>query len=187
MPHPMHAMGRAIAKIGALVVPSNPKTTFNVGIVKGGTAVNAIAASATMTLDLRSESPVELDRLDRAARGAVEEAVAEEKGHYPGSTAALAARWDTLGIKPAGIVPDTSHLLRSATEAARRLGVTPVHSSGSTDANLLINHRISARAIGHGGRTVGGHSLLESYDDGPRGFLGPQWALLIVAALLGAR
>lgn len=187
MPHPLHAMGRAIAKIGALTVPADPKTTFNVGVVKGGTAVNAIAATATMTLDLRSESPVELERLDRTVRQLVAEAVAEEKARYPGSPAALVAGWETLGNRPAGIVPDTSRLLQVVASTARSLGGTPRFASGSTDANIPISTGVSAVAIGHGGRGTAAHSLGERYDDGTRGYLGPQWVLLIAAALAGSQ
>ncbi|HSE52786.1 MAG TPA: M20/M25/M40 family metallo-hydrolase, partial [Gemmatimonadales bacterium] len=87
MPHPIHALGRAIAKVGAFEVPADPKTTFNVGIVRGGTAVNAIAASAAMVVDLRSESGEELARLDARFRRAVEEALMEERARWPMSSA----------------------------------------------------------------------------------------------------
>src|SRR6266404_2509611 len=43
LPSAIHAMGRAIAKISDLQTPTDPKTTFTVGTVSGGTSVNAIA------------------------------------------------------------------------------------------------------------------------------------------------
>src|SRR2546425_2039518 len=51
---PIHAMGRAIAGIAALQVPNQPRATFNVGRVSGGTSVNAIASQCSMEVDLRS-------------------------------------------------------------------------------------------------------------------------------------
>jgi len=60
MPNPMHALGRAIARIAELQVPAQPKTTFNVGIIRGGTSVNSISMSATMDIDMRSESATAL-------------------------------------------------------------------------------------------------------------------------------
>ena len=48
LPSAIHAMGRAIAKISELQTPSDPRTTFTVGTVTGGTSVNAIAAEARM-------------------------------------------------------------------------------------------------------------------------------------------
>ena len=63
-PSAIHAMGRAIARIADFQVPDAPKTTFNVGVVKGGTSVNTIAAESSFLLDIRSDSPKELARLE---------------------------------------------------------------------------------------------------------------------------
>src|SRR5688500_69251 len=183
MPHPIHALGRAIAKVGAFEVPSDPKTTFNVGIVRGGTAVNAIAASAAMVVDLRSESGEELARLDARFRRAVEEAVAEERARWPMSSAPLTARWDTLGIRPGGVVAESSTIARMAVAAGKQLGVSVRFASASTDANIPMSLGIPALAVGHGGRGTAEHSLTESYEDGPQGYRGPQWLLLLAAAL----
>ena len=58
-----HALGRAIAKIADLEVPEDPKTTFTVGTIVGGTTVNSIAASATTEIDTRSVCNTELNKL----------------------------------------------------------------------------------------------------------------------------
>jgi tripeptide aminopeptidase len=65
IPNPIHAMGRAIAQIAEFQVPDEPKTTFNVGVIQGGTSVNTISGSASMLVDLRSDSEEELNRLDK--------------------------------------------------------------------------------------------------------------------------
>ena len=57
-----------------------------------------------------------------------------------------------------------------------------VHLRASTDANVPIGLGIPALAIDGGGRGDGAHSLSEWYEDGDRGYLGPQWALLIALA-----
>ena len=51
-------MGNAIAKFATLKVPATPKTTFNVGVVGGGTSVNSIPFEVrwTSTCD-RSRAP----------------------------------------------------------------------------------------------------------------------------------
>src|SRR5689334_2400965 len=54
LPSAIHAMGRAIAKISDLQTPAEPRTTFTVGTVRGGTSVNAIAGEARMAVDMRS-------------------------------------------------------------------------------------------------------------------------------------
>src|ERR1041385_9168657 len=75
MANPIQAMGRAIAKIDAFEVPSQPKTTFNVGRVGGGTSVNAIPFEAWMEVDMRSSDPASLKAIDTKFNAAIKEAV----------------------------------------------------------------------------------------------------------------
>ena len=63
-------MGRAIAKISDIQVPTTPKTTFNVGIVEGGTSVNSIPFEGIMEIDMRSESAESLRNVDQMVRRA---------------------------------------------------------------------------------------------------------------------
>jgi tripeptide aminopeptidase len=187
MPNPAHALGRAIAAIADLRVPSDPKTTFNVGVLEGGTSVNSIPAAAAMDVDLRSESPAALDSLDADFRRALEKALEGERARWPASRAVLALRVDTTGIRPAGAQPDDAPIVRAGLDAARALGFTSELGAGSTDANLPMSLGIPAITIDGGGEGRGSHSLAEQYDDGERGWLGPQWAGLIVLALVGVR
>lgn len=183
IPNPMHAMGRAIAAIADLPAPSSPRTTFNVGVVEGGTSVNSITAKATMQVDLRSESADALARLDDAVQLAIQSAVAAEKARWPGSTAALGVAVEVIGRRSAGSQPDTLWLARAAQTAAKALGfAVPSGIASSTDANVPIGLGIPALAIDGGGQGDGAHSLGEWYEDGDRGYLGPQWALLIALA-----
>src|SRR5262249_18227237 len=76
--NPAYAMGDAIARFSRLSVPSKPKTTFNVGVVRGGTSVNSIPSEVSMDIDMRSESCAELQKLDVAFLGVVRDAVDAE-------------------------------------------------------------------------------------------------------------
>ena len=71
--------------------------------------------------------------------------------------------------------------------AGHALGLKPKTSSSSTDANIAISLGIPAMTIDGGGRGDNSHSLDEWYEDTPTGYLGPQWAALIVAMLAGAQ
>src|SRR5580765_3090248 len=82
LPSAIHAMGRAVAKISELQTPPDPKTTFTVGTVSGGTSVNAIAAEARMTVDMRSDSTDELAKLEARLLDLVKEAVADENARW---------------------------------------------------------------------------------------------------------
>lgn len=183
MPNPIHALGRAIATISDFPVPAYPKSTFNVGIIQGGRAVNAIADTASMTVEIRSTSGEELGRLNSLLFEAAAGALTAERSRWPVSRVTLDMKIDTLNIRRGGVVPDSAPIVRAALAAGRMLGVTTPLTAHSTDANIAIAMGIPALALGHGGHGSGEHSLAENYDDGDRGYLGPQWVTLIAAAL----
>lgn len=187
LPSPIHAMGRAIARIDDIQVPRDPKTTFNVGLVRGGTSVNSIAAEASMDVDLRSESAEALATLDREFHAALDSALADEQRRWSDSRAHLAITMDTIGIRPTGSQSDTARIVRVAVEAGRSLGFAPRTGASSTDSNIPISLGIPAITIDGGGSSRGSHSPEEWYDDGTDGYLGPQWALLIAATLAGVK
>jgi acetylornithine deacetylase/succinyl-diaminopimelate desuccinylase-like protein len=186
MPSPIHALGRAIAKISAIQVPRAPKATFNVGIIEGGTSVNTISPLGAMEVDLRSESPDELAKLDAAFRRALDEALAEEHARWPQSRVKITLDVQSMGVRPAAAPPDSQRIIQTAQAAARALGFDAPGSASSTDANWPMSLGIQAITIDGGGRGQGAHSVTESYDDGDRGWLGPQWALLTIVMLAGA-
>ena len=186
MPSPIHALGRAIAKISAIQVPTRPKTTFNVGIIEGGTSVNTISPLGAMEVDLRSESPDELAKVDAAFRRAVDEALTEENARWPQSRAKVTVDIATMGIRPAAAPPDSQRIIQTAMAAARALGFEAPGGASSTDANWPMSLGIQAITLDGGGQGQGAHSITESYDDGERGWLGPQWALLTIVMLAGA-
>jgi tripeptide aminopeptidase len=187
MPSPIHALGRAISAIADIQVPTTPKATFNVGIVEGGTSVNTISPSGAMDVDLRSESPKALADLDAKFQTAVRNALTAENARWPQSRVRITMQLDTIGIRPAGAQPDDVPIVRAATAAAKALGFTAPTTASSTDANLPMSLGIPAITIDGGGDGRGAHATTESYDDGPNGWLGPQWAALIIATLAQAR
>ena len=187
MPNPAHAMGRAMARIADFQVPASPKATFNVGIVSGGQTVNSIPAEVSMEVDLRSESPQELARLDRMLHAAVDSAVAAEKARYPRSSVPLAATFTDLGVRPAAAQSDDAPIVRAALAAGKALGFTAEPDASSTDANIAMSLGIPAITLDGGGRGFGAHALSERYEDGDRGWLGPQWAALVALSLAGVR
>jgi len=186
IPNPIHAMGRAIAKISDIQVPSTPKTTFNVGIVEGGTSVNSIPFEGTMEIDMRSENADALRNVDLVIRRALHEALDAENARWAGERAVrgkLTLVIDTIGIRPTGAQADSARIVQAALQTAKALGFLPAITASSTDANLPISLGVPAITIDGGGNGGGAHSLSEWYEDGPTGWLGPQWAALIVARL----
>lgn len=187
IPAPIHAMGRAIAKIADFKVPATPKTTFNVGIVGGGTSVNTISPLGRMEVDLRSESPEALAAVDAKLKAAVQAAVDEENARAPNSPAKVTVTWTDMGVRPASPVNDGSLIARTAIAAAKVLGFTPRTGASSTDSNIPMSLGVPAVTMDGGGDGQGAHSTTESYTDGPEGWKGPQWILLTVATLTGLK
>ncbi|MEX2152182.1 MAG: M20/M25/M40 family metallo-hydrolase [Gemmatimonadaceae bacterium] len=188
IPNPIHALGRAIARIAEVQVPTTPKTTFNVGVIDGGTSVNSIPFAASMDVDMRSESAETLRALDQTVRRTLQEALDAENARWEGLRAArsrISLIIDTIGIRPTGAQSDSARIVQVASQAARFLGFAPAATASSTDANIPISLGVPAISIDGGGRDEGAHSLNEWYEDGPTGWLGPQWAALIVARLAG--
>lgn len=194
IPNPIHALGRAMAEIADLQVPSSPKTTFNVGVIDGGTSVNSIPFEASMEIDMRSESPVSLDSVDASVQQILTSALTRENERWAKQTGARAERArlslviDTIGIRPANSAQtDSARIVATALSAGRALGFTARPGASSTDSNIPMHLGIPAITIDGGGQGSGAHSLGEWYDDGDRGWLGPQWAALVVASLAGVR
>src|SRR6478672_6516573 len=81
-PNPIHALGRAIAQIGDIVVPASPKTTFNVGVIEGGTSVNSIPFSGSAQIDMRSVTEEELKKVDAQVLGILAKARDAENARW---------------------------------------------------------------------------------------------------------
>ena len=184
--NPIHALGRAIAKIGDVTVPTTPRTTFNVGVISGGTSVNSIPFSASAEIDMRSESAASLAVVDRKIRKILADAVVAENARWPKAKDKIRLQIDTIGIRPAnGSQTEKSPIVATALAAGKALGISPRTGASSTDANLPMSLGIPAITIDGGGKGGDAHALTEWYDDTTEGYLGPQWAVLLVSALAG--
>ena len=181
MANPIQAMGRAIAKIDNFEVPLDPKTTFNVGRVGGGTSVNAIPFECWMEVDMRSADKEQLDALNARYKRAVQEAVEEENKRWKGRGPVSVAN-EVVGYRPAGSTPANSAIVTTAIDVTRQFGATGDLSEGSTDANVPMGLGIPAITIGGGGHGTGAHALDETYD--PKdSYLGTQRGIVLAIAL----
>jgi tripeptide aminopeptidase len=191
-PNPILVLARAIQSFTQAPVPVSPKTTFNVGVIRGGTSVNSIPESASMRVDIRSTSMTEMERLERTLRQSVDQAVEEEsraiekRGSAPRRPIAISSEIVAIGNRPAGELNANSHILQVIRAVDAHLGNTAQIQRASTDANIPLSLGQEAIAIGGGGTGGGAHTLQEWFDCNGRE-LGLKRILLTLLALTGVK
>jgi tripeptide aminopeptidase len=190
-PNPIVALARSIQAFSQTSVPSSPKTTFNIGVIRGGTSVNSIPESVSMRVDIRSTSMAEIERLEAALRCALERAVFEEseasEKRSPSQRrfSGLSHEVIPIGNRPAGELERGAHILQVIHAVDEHLGNTAQVQRASTDANIPLSLGREAIAIGGGGSGGGAHTLQEWFDCNGRE-LGLKRILLTLLALAGA-
>lgn len=187
VPSAIHAMGRALNVIADFDPPSDPKTTFTVGTIKGGTTVNTIAARCEVDVDMRSVNLEELDELEKKTLDAFRLGVELENKCWPkaGPERQLKLVLTQIGNRPAGMQPDDSPAVQAALCAMKQMDLEVKQCRpSSTDANKPISIGVPSVCIGTGGVTHNEHSLKEFFDSTGME-KGPQLALLTTLALVG--
>jgi acetylornithine deacetylase/succinyl-diaminopimelate desuccinylase-like protein len=180
MVNPIHALGRAMARVADFQVPTDPKTTFNVGRIGGGTSVNAIPYEAWAEVDMRSADQASLTSLDAKFHKAVDDAVADENARW--GSRQLTVEKTLVGDRPAGRTPANAPIVTAAVSVNKALNLPVSLDEGSTDSNIPMNMGIAAITIDGGGRGRGAHALDESFDSSDS-WQGTQRALLLAIAL----
>jgi tripeptide aminopeptidase len=166
--NPAYAMGSAIAKFSRIEVPATPKTTYNIGVVAGGTSINSIPSLVSMDVDMRSESCAELAKVDAEFLAIVRAAVDEENRTRSTKEGSIAADPRLIGERPCGETPAGAPIVQAAAAAIKAFGKTPSFSFSSTDANIPMSLRIPAITIGSGGPSGRAHSPDEWTDVDPK-------------------
>jgi acetylornithine deacetylase/succinyl-diaminopimelate desuccinylase-like protein len=140
-PSAVHLLVNLGAQITALNVPDQPRTTYNIGLIEGGDAINAIAARAGLWLDMRSESAEMLARFEAQVRALV---AATEAAHLPDAAWSV----EVVGDRPAGAIAPDHPLVAASLAALDAVGLRGVLETGSTDSNVPLAHGIPAVTVG---------------------------------------
>ncbi len=194
VPSAIHAMGRAIAKISEIKVPQVPRTTFNVGIVRGGTSVNTISPDAILEIDMRSDGGQELNDLHKKVLDIIGQAVKDENNSVRHGqpfmrigTNLVKVSFKKIGDRPGGMTPHTSPIIQASLQSLRALGQKELLLAGtSTNAGVPISLGIPTVILPPGGVFEGFHSLDESLDP-TDGYKGSQVGLLTALAVAGVQ
>ena len=159
--NPLHALCRAVALFSETRSDPSPKAAFNVGLIEGGSSVNAIAQSARAKVDIRSESNEKMNELVDLLSAAVDRAREVENQRAIGGK--VAARMKEIGSRPAAALAETQPILQNIRAVDAHLGIRSHLDCSSTDANIPLSLGLPAIAIGAGGSGGGAHTSQEWY------------------------
>ena len=179
--NPVHALCRAVALFSETRLEANPKSAVNVGLIDGGSSINAIAQTARAKVDIRSESNPRMDELVEILSAAVDRARDVENQRATGGK--VAAKLKEIGSRPAAALPDNAPILRYIRAVDSHLGVRSHLDMSSTDANIPLSMGIPAIAIGAGGLGGGAHTTQEWFSPEGRD-LGLKRILLLLLLLM---
>jgi acetylornithine deacetylase/succinyl-diaminopimelate desuccinylase-like protein len=154
--NPIVLLARVIERLSRIELPDNPRTTVNVGIIEGGTAVNAIPETALMRVDLRSTDPARITAIEAQMRAILNEVV-----DGTGSSSGVQAGVRVIGERPAAELSDGAFILEALRAVDSQLGIQSHLHCASTDANIPLSLGVQALAIGAGGTGARAHTLQE--------------------------
>jgi tripeptide aminopeptidase len=175
-PNPIAVLARAAAEFYKTPVHDSAqlKSTYNIGVISGGTSVNSIPESATMRVDIRSTAASEIDRLAEELRQCVLRAGKDEmvpgkqsKKHISQSLGSIKVEIKQIGDRPAGELAPNARILEAAKAVDAHLNIRSHARRASTDANIPLSLGLEAITLGTGGSGGGAHTLAEWYD--PKG------------------
>lgn len=184
--NPHHALGEAIGnfvRVADAYTAKGPKTSYNVGVISGGTSINSIPFESVMEIDIRSIKPSRLEAMEVLLKKAVRKALTNQnklKREGPDLTVKI----DKIGNRPSGELSDKLPLIQRTLAATTHFGVEPFLTRGSTNSNIPITKGIPSVTIGRGGNGGKAHSLGEWWIN-EEGYKAIQLALLIVLSETG--
>lgn len=179
--NPVHALCRAVALFSETRLDGGPKSSINVGIIEGGSSVNAIAQSARAKVDIRSESNEKMDELVEILSATADRA--RDLENQRAVAGKVTAKVKEIGSRPAAALPETAAILQYIRAVDAHLGVRSHVDCSSTDANIPMSLGIPSIAIGAGGIGGGAHTTQEWFRPEGRD-LGLKRILLLLLLLM---
>jgi acetylornithine deacetylase/succinyl-diaminopimelate desuccinylase-like protein len=184
--NPHHALGQAISNFVVVAdqyTAGGPKTSYNVGVIAGGTSINSVPFESSMQIDIRSVEPARLDEMEALLERATQKAL-EHQNSIKRRGPDLTLELEKIGNRPSGELPDTLPLVQRTLAATTYFGTQPYLTRGSTNSNIPISKGIPSVTIGRGGKGGKAHSLDEWWVN-EEGHKAIQLALLILLSETG--
>ena len=177
--NPAHALGKIIARFTSKKTSADPKTSYNIGRISGGTSLNSIPFEAWMEVDMRSVSREALKDLEQVFLKTVKQGIEDENVFREKSNSKLKVDIDVIGDRPSGVTSANDALVKAAQWATKAVELEPKLKMSSTDSNIPISMGIPAITVGGGGKAGDMHSPSEWYNPADA-HIGLQRILLLV-------
>jgi len=184
--NPHHALGVGIKNFvekADIYTKTGPKTSYNVGVIAGGTSINSIPFKSSMQIDIRSIEPNRLNDMEEILHNSMNEAL-DKQNEIKRIGPDLKLTINKIGNRPSGKVDESVALIQKSIVATQYMGIEPRLTIGSTDSNIPISLGFPAVTIGRGGDGGGAHSLDEWWLN-KDGYKSIQLALLILLSESG--
>ncbi len=179
--NPVHALGRAVSALADIRLNGGPRSSLNVGVIEGGTGVNAIPSQARAKIDIRSENNARIDELVQVLERVAD--AAQESENQRAATGKVQGKLRQIGSRPAGRLADDAKILKHLRAVDAHLGIRSHLDLASTDANIPLSLGVPALSIGTGGQGGGAHTMQEWFNPEGRD-LGLKRILLLLEMLL---
>jgi tripeptide aminopeptidase len=157
--NPVHGLCRAVALFSETRLDGTPKSAVNVGLIEGGSSVNAIAQTARAKIDIRSESNEKMDELVELLSAAADRA--RDLENQRATSGKVAVKLKEIGSRPAAALAEGAAILQYLRAVDAHLGIRSHLDTSSTDANIPLSLGIPAVSIGAGGTGGGAHTSQE--------------------------
>jgi tripeptide aminopeptidase len=170
-------LARAIARIYELKVPTSPSSNLNIGMLGGSEVVNAKAADAWFSVDLRSTSNDVIADLEKKIAMILDEEA---------TRAGVTVKTEVISASPAAILPGNreSNLVKIAEAVHRAMGFDPpIGNAGSNNSSAALLQGINSISTG-AGPCSDSHALTENCEIEPL-YKGIKKLLLLEVALAG--
>ncbi|MHA2502936.1 MAG: M20/M25/M40 family metallo-hydrolase [Candidatus Kariarchaeaceae archaeon] len=176
--NPAFALGDFMASFSLLKPRPEVLTTFSLGVVGGGTSINAIPEEVWVDIDLRSELSSELESLNEQIHNLAEHAANKETSSRLGD---ISFEFEAVGHRPPGKMDDPA--FREVIQKVQsQLGIETNFTASSTDANVPLNQGIPAISVA-GVELAGRAHTQDEWIDASEGSLVPvRRNLLLVCA-----
>lgn len=136
------------------------RTTYNIGVIGGGTSVNSIPFESWATIDIRSKTVEHINQLESMLRSAIDKSI-KLSNIQKKSGSSLTVRLDKIGDRPAGLTDPDTHIVQRAMAATVYFGEMYNLRTASTNSNFPMSLGIPSITMGQGGKRGGVHTLDE--------------------------